>query len=138
MVKFLKTFLFTLILFMGFNSFAFATEGDVVRYEDVIKSIVALVSNYKGMGGIAIAGAIIMIAVQVLKTTIISGLFKSEVSKLVRKIIVLILGTAGGVLALKLGGVGWIDALVAGVLSSGAAMSIYELIKKAFKKPKTS
>lgn len=130
MVRFMRFLVLGLFMVIGANAFAqVGSVDEAVSFESVVKSVMALIGNYKGLGGVGIAGAVVAILMQLLKTTLFAGFFKSNKSKLIKRLIVLSLGTVSGVIGLKLGGAGIVDALIGGILTSGAAMAIYESVK---------
>lgn len=134
MNKILKFLMLPLLMVIPMIAFG-QDSSEPVSIEEVLKSIIELVKNYKGMGGIALAGSVIAVIIQLLKTSLLSSFFKSESSKLLKRLIVMVLGTAMSMIAMVGAGSGWIDAILTGLISSGAAVSIYEAFK-AFKNAK--
>lgn len=134
MIKCLRFLLPILCMFFAVGVMAqdvVIASGDSIS--EIIKSVMALVTNYKSMGGVAAAGAGITIFVQLLKNNILSFLFKSELSKSIKTFTILVLTSILGVLTLKVAGSGWLDASVAGLITSGAAVAIYKAAR-LFKK----
>ena len=101
--------------------------------EDPINKIAELITNWKAMGTLAIVSAIIIIIIQILKTKLVGGWFGKR-SPLMKRAILVILGQISGIVLMVLGGIDWIPAIMTGLVTSGGAMSIYEVIKPFFAK----
>ena len=89
---------------------------------DPLASLIALISNFKAMSPIAIGIGVVTIAVQALKA------FVGESFKY-KRLSVTVLGVVYGVLVSVSNGMGILEALVLGLLTSGGAVAIYEAIK---------
>lgn len=129
MNKILKFLMLPFLMVLPMIAFGQDAPAEPVGLEDVVNSIIELVKNYKGMSGIVLAGSVISIMIQLLKTSLLSSFFKSESSKLLKRLIVLVLGTLMSMVAMVAAGSGWLDAVLTGLISSGAAVSIYEAFK---------
>lgn len=129
MNKILKFLMLPFLMVLPMIAFGQDASAEPVGLEDVVSSIIELVKNYKGMSGIVLAGSVISIMIQLLKTSLLSSFFKSESSKLLKRLIVLVLGTLMSMVAMVAAGSGWLDAVLTGLISSGAAVSIYEAFK---------
>ena len=106
-----------------------------VPMEDIFKSISSLISNFRGLSGIGIAAAILTILIQFLKTDITGNLMQKLPSTW-RRILITILGQIGGIVIAANGGLGWVDSIIAGLLTSGGAVAIYEALKPLLAKKK--
>lgn len=88
---------------------------------NALQALVDLITNWKALTPLGIGSAVIVIVVQLLKQ-----FFPS--SNVVR-LVVVVLGVAYGVLTSLLNGMGIIEALVLGIITSGGAVAIYEAVK---------
>jgi len=104
-----------------------------VPLQTVFEAIATLVKNWKGMSGIGIAAAILTLLVQILKTELLGGLL-AKASPFLKRLLITVLGQFAGIVIAVNGGLGWIEAVVAGLLTSGGAVAIYEAIKPFFSK----
>lgn len=89
---------------------------------DPFTTLVMLIANLKSMGPIAIAMAVITILVQGGKA-FLGDDFKYK------RVAVTILGVAYGIFVSLNNGLGIVEALVLGLVTSGGAVAIYEAIK---------
>ena len=115
--------------------------GDMISDEpvplgDVAQAVVELVNNWQGLGAVGIAGSLIMILIMLFRTTIISGLFKSDSARFGKRVAVILLGGTAGMLGFVGMGIGWAAAAAAGYISSGVAIAIFELVKAFISKKK--
>ena len=77
--------------------------------------------------------AIINIIVLILKSNWCHGWFGKR-SALVKRILIIVLGQVFAILTAIIGGTSWTDAIISGLISSGGAMAIWEVIKPIFVK----
>jgi len=100
---------------------------------DIINAVSSLISNWKALGSIGIVAAIINVIVLILSSQWCKGWFGKK-SPMIKRIIIVVLGQVAGVLTIIIGGAGWVDALVTGLISSGGAVALWEALKPVFKK----
>ena len=95
------------------------------------------VENWKSLGGLGICSLILLFLISLLKSKFGMGLFK-KLDPLVKRLVVTLLGQGVGIVGAMYGGAEWKIALVAGLLTSGGAVAIYEVTKPvlALKKKK--
>lgn len=98
---------------------------------DPIVTISELIKNWKSMSPVAIGAAIILILVQLLKSSFFGQFFNNLV---VKRAFITVLGVAYGVVYLISAGTDVVTALVVGLLASGGAVAIYEAIKPLISK----
>lgn len=125
-----------LFLITASLSLAFGQESglpETVPMESVFDSIAELVKNYKGLKGIGLAAAIISIVFQLLKTALFGGLM-DKAGPFLRRAVLTGMGLITAIVMAVAGGMSWIEALIAGLLSSGGAVALYEALKPFFKK----
>ena len=108
-----------------------ATPAEEVS--DVFKDITNLVQNYKSMGFVAFLSALILLLIKVMKTKLLGSFFTKQ-HPLVQRAIVVTLGVISGVLIAVTTGIGWVPALVTGLVGSGGAIAVYEVFKPLFAK----
>jgi hypothetical protein len=128
MVLFVGAFLLTNLLFLSLGSLVMASTGDG-SFTTVVQAIAELVTNYKALGTLGVISSVVFVLVELLKISVIKDLFKSESSKLVKRLVVTVLSTALTTTTLMLAGTGIVESLIASLLTSGGAMAIYESIK---------
>lgn len=112
--------------------YAQVEEAATVPISDVFNDIAELVKNFKGLSGIGVSSALLAILLQFLKTDLAGGLLKNVNSNVIR-IIVTVLGQVSGIIIGVAGGLGWLDSVIAGLLTSGGAVAIFEAVKPFFK-----
>lgn len=100
---------------------------------DPAKAIVELVTNWKTMSPVAIGSMIILILVQILKSSLFGQFFKHLEWK---RLLITILGVIYGILYLVSTGTSWLSAAVIGLISAGGAVAIYEAVKPLLEKKK--
>lgn len=111
-----------------------ASEGEVVGLDVIVDSILALIKNWKGLGTLGALSSILVLLVQLLKTELLGGWFEGK-APLVKRALIVIFGVINGViLSVWTGGLSWMEAIMGGLLVSGGAMAIYEVIKPFIKK----
>ena len=129
-----KTFSVLALLF--YFPLAMAAEtGDVVSYEQIVKTITEFVKNYGSFDGTMRAAIIISILIQVLKSQHLGGWFEKR-SPLVKRLVVSSLGVVYGIVYSIAGGQGWLEAIVDGLIGSQGAMLIWTNVKPLLPKKK--
>lgn len=101
--------------------------------EEIGNAIIEIVKNWESLGTLGIMIAIINVLIMLLKSKYCKGWF-DEQSQLVKRALIVILGQVVAILAMVLSGSSWIPAILAGLVSSGGAIAIYEVVKPFFKK----
>ena len=89
---------------------------------DPLQSLLALIMNWKASTPIVIGIGLISVIVQSLKAFLPSSA--------VRKAVVVALGVAYALLQAVIGGIGWMEAAVMILLTSGGAVALYEWVIK--------
>ena len=111
-----------------------ATEPTPAQEVDsIFKDITSLVQNWKSLGLLGAISALILLLTKIMKTKLM-GEFFTKRHPLVQRAIVVTLGVISGVVVAMTTGVGWVPAIVTGLVGSGGAISIYEVFKPLFKK----
>jgi len=137
-----KSIFFVFLFFFSVLSLQVLAQGLVldetpVPFGTVLESIGELIKNWKGLGGIGLASAILATIIQFLKTDLMGG-FLDKAGRFgpnIRRLIILVLGQVSGViLSLSSGKFSWVDAIVSGLITQGGAVAIYEYLKPFFKK----
>jgi len=100
---------------------------------DPAQAIVDLVTNWKEMSPLAIGASIILLLIQLLKSSLFGGFFKHLEWK---RFFITFLGVLYGVVYMVSTGSPWINAIVVGVISTGGAVAIYEALKPILEKKK--
>lgn len=96
-------------------------------------SILFLLQNFKALGPVGIGMVVVTIAIQATKSDLFGNWFKKLSSKIQVAVITiagLLYGAAYTILYTKQG----VDIFVIGLVSSGGAVSLFQLIKMLFKK----
>lgn len=93
----------------------------VIPDGDPLSSLLALIMNWKAAGPIALASSVVVVLVQVLKSSLGSFQYK--------RLAVVILSCAYGVLQGITSGLSLFQALVLALVTSGGAIALYESIK---------
>ena len=104
-----------------------------VQIKDVFEAISLLIKNSKGLSGIGIASAIVVILIQLLKTEMLGNLM-NKLPPFWKRILIVLLGQISGILIGVNSGMGWVNSIIAGLLTSGGAIAIYECLKPLFVK----
>lgn len=126
--------LFFVLLILPVVAFAQAVDESVPP-SDVVNAIVDLVKNWKAWSALAVAAASITIIVQALKTDILGNLI-DKMNPFMKRLLITALGQVAGIILMVANGKGWIDAVVAGLFTSGGAVAIYESLKPLIDKKK--
>lgn len=114
------------------------TLDPTITFENLIDMVIALISNWKTLGTAGIAIAIINIAVEFLKSKYCGNWFGNQ-SKGIKVLVIACLGQAVTLITSIINGVVWYKACIEGLILTGFAVAIYELIIKIIKKdPSTS
>lgn len=100
---------------------------------DPTLTLIKLVTEWKAMSPVAIGAMVILLLIQLLKSSFFGGFFKSLEWK---RFFITFLGIAYGVVYLISSGTPWLHALVVGLLSSGGAVAIYQALKPILDKKK--
>jgi len=94
-----------------------------------------LISNWKAMGGLAIGIAFVNIAIMVLKASWTDKWFIWDTkAPLVKRAIIIVLGQVAGIMLMIVSGMKWYAAVIAGLITAGGAIAIYEAVAPIFKK----
>ena len=99
----------------------------------LIDQFVYIITNWKLAGTVGAIAMTIIVAVNILKSPIFDKAFE-KLGPIGKRAIITILGVGLSVLTYKLNGVGWLDALVTALFTTGGAVAIYEAIKPLVKK----
>lgn len=110
-----------------------ASELPVPAEGDPTLTLVKLITDWKAMSPIATGAMVILLLVQLLKTSLLGQFFPSIEWK---RFFITFLGIAYGVVYLVSTGTPWVTAAVVGLLSSGGAVAIYEALKPLLGKKK--
>lgn len=128
-----KSRLFIILTTIPMLTYALDNPEVVVPMKSVFESISDLVKNFKGLTSIGVFSAILVIIIQFLKTDV-AGNFLKKLTPTMKRIIITVLGQVSGILIAVVGGMGWVDAIIAGLLTSGGAIAIFEVFKPLFEK----
>lgn len=109
-------------------------SGEIVELDAFAKAVIDLVKDYKNLGGLALAMAVLNLLMMLLKTKLFGQWLDSR-SRNVKKLALVVLGQALGILAAISTGLSPLSAVLAGLISSGGAHILYEEWK-SFKKGK--
>lgn len=136
MLKYLKTFF--LIFALSFSGAAFAQEvssalDQVVSLDQVAEATVVLVKDGKGMTKLALTVAVLNLLVMLLKTNLAGQWFSKQKPGLKRFVLV-VLGQGLGILLAMESGLSPLSAVLAGLITSGGAVSLFEAYKAVFGK----
>ena len=112
---------------------ATAPAEEIVPLDEAINATVALVKDYKSMGKLGAAIALLNLLIMLLKTQLLGAWFSKKGPK-TKRLLLVVFGQAMGILLAVEGGMGPLSAVIAGLITSGGAMAIYEAYKAAFKK----
>lgn len=126
-----------LLLFFGMTHFGYGqdvidpstVDGATVTIESFAKDTLSLVTNLKGMTGLAIASGVLSLVLKGLNVAFVKQLFKTDKAKNIRRTILLISGAALATIGYKVAGQSIADALISGGVTSGFALAIYHAIK---------
>jgi len=98
--------------------------GGSPEVDKLTKALTMLVEQKKGT--LSIVMAVLIILVQILKSKLAKGWFGKQ-SRLIRRTTVVVLGVAMSIVALMMQGQDMVSALIAGLVTSGGAVTIYEV-----------
>lgn len=104
-----------------------------VSLDQLVSAGSDLVKDYKGMGKLGLAIALLNFIMMMLKNPLL-GAWLTKRSSNMKKFSLLVLGQAMGILIAVEGGLAPLSAVIAGLVTSGGAMAIYEAYKKFIKK----
>lgn len=107
--------------------------GEVVELDEVAKAAVDLFKDYKGMGKLGLAIALLNLFIMFLKTNMMNGWFQKR-KPATQRLLLVVFGQALGILLAMEGGLSPWSAVLGGLLTSGGAVAIYEVAKPFFKK----
>ncbi len=101
---------------------------------DIIASLVDLVKNWKGMGVMGIISGIVVLLVEIAKATFLSSLW-AKWGTLTQHAVVVSLAWISQILIGVTHGMPWLDSVIAGLVTGGGAIAIYEAVAGAIKGP---
>ena len=104
-----------------------------VEYQDIFAIISHLARNWKSLGKLGILSFILMIIIAFLKTPLGLGIFYKIGDKW-RMLLIVCLGQVAGIILMVTGGIGWGASIIAGLLTSGGALAIWQVIKVCVRK----
>lgn len=130
MRKLFYVFFTLLCLMLICPLFASETQDPIIT---IFNSLVELIRNPKGLGVLGCISLSITIIISITKLDFMGNLFQ-KLNPYIQRALVVVLGQISGILIAVIGGVVWYEAIIAGLLSSGGAIAIYEVIKPFFKK----
>ena len=102
-----------------------------IEMDVVTKSLKHLVSEKKSVLSVSIA--VLMLLLQLIKSKLVKGWFGSR-SRLVRRSSVIVLGQVLAIFSMVSMGQSWLTSIIAGLITSGGAVAIYELAIKPWMK----
>jgi len=114
-----------------------APADEIVPLDEAVAATAALVKDYKGMGKLGGAVALLNLLIMLLKTQLLGGWFNKR-SPMTKRAILVAAGQALGILLAIEGGMGPLSAVIGGLITSGGAMAIYESVKPFLKKKAAS
>ena len=123
----------TLALTFLYSAIALAQEVVQPGLDELGGSLIELAKNWKTLGTLGILIAILNLLIMLLKSKYCKGWFGKQ-SALIKRTLIVILGQAVAILALVSGGASWVAAILAGLVTSGGAITVYEVLKPLFNK----
>lgn len=130
--KFVSNFIrliFLCILFFAFrNVFAGIEDNPPVPISDIFNDAVELIKNWKGASVFVILSGVLTIIIEVGKQTFLQP-FWDKAGKTVKKIVITCLGQILGIILGLSKGLKWYEALIAGLITSGGAVAIFNAFK---------
>lgn len=132
----------TVFLFMFLNVMALAEtivlpDGKTIvipenpNINDVFNIVVEAVKAMKGASGIVIAILVLVILISFLKSNIVGNWFGTK-TPIIKRLILVVLGQALSVLVLISTGVVWYTSLWLGLVISGGAILVFEVLGPIF------
>lgn len=108
-----------------------ALDVDVDVMKQFVGPLMEIVKNWKVLGLYGVMIAILNILIALLASPWAKGWFGSQ-SRMIRRAAIIILGQVEALLILVSSGVGWGEAIIAGLFVSGGAVAVYEFAVKPF------
>ncbi len=135
-IVFLYVFAF-IMLIMPFFIYSQESAPDVT-IPQIFESIAALIKDWKNLQAVGVVSAIMMIVVQILKYLIKEFLNDpgKEVMANWARVLITLLGVVVAILSKVMTGVPWIDACIFALITSGGAISLYQVLKPVLFKSK--
>lgn len=99
-----------------------------------LSSLISLFMNYKTLGPVGIGAAAVLALIQLFKSDLFGSFFKN-LSPAVKRLVITVLGQVYGILYLIVSGKSVGDAILTGLIASGGAVLIWEVVSPFFKKP---
>lgn len=116
---------------------ALVQPDDTATMDQVLDATVSLVQNGKSMGKLALAVAMVNLLIMLMKTSMMGNLF-TKLNPIVKRLVILALGQAAGILMAMEAGTGPLAAVIGGLLSSGGAVAIFEMAQPLWAKATAS
>ena len=130
----MKKFIFVLsLLLFPILVLCQVVDDPEVPISDVFNDIVELIRNWKGLGALAISASILSVIVQGFKTKLIGNPLDA-LRPGIKRLLIVLLGQVQAIILAIAGGMSWWESILAGLITSGGAMAIYECLKPIFKK----
>lgn len=101
---------------------------------DIIATLVELVKNWKGLGVMGIISGFVVLLVEFAKATFLSSLW-AKWGTLTQHAVVVTLAWISQILIGVTHGMPWLDSIIAGLVTGGGAIAIYEAVAGAIKGP---
>jgi len=110
-----------------------ALSQETVGLEQIGESILNLIRDFKTLGTLGVISAVITIIIQFFKSNL-CGNWWGDKSSYVKRFVIVLLGQVVAIIGMVMTGSSWLAAVIAGLISSGGAVVIYEALKPLLKK----